>query len=282
LAIGLSYFGLELTQADIAASLRNHPADKNVSLHELVGYAADAGVSARARINGDLDLVRRLINGGIPVLTEGWLRVGEDVGHYRLVRGYDLETGELLTQDSYHGPDIWVSGEDFEAMWRPFFFAYAPLYRPEQEPLVAAIVGADWYDTAMASRALEDAQEAVDVAPDDPFGWYNLGTARFLHEDFDGAVSAFERSVSIGLPSRFFWYQFDFFAALNATGRHQRVLELTTPLITQVDSLAELYIERGYALAALGQKHEAVAAYEQALLYTPDQEEVRAILAELQ
>ena len=282
LAIALSYFDVERTQADIAAVLRPHPDDKNVSFDELLRYAADVGVLGRVRVNGDLDLLRRLNNAGIPVLTAGWLRVGEDIGHYRVVRGYDLATGELLTQDSYHGPDRWVTAEDFLAMWHPFFYAYAPLYRAEQEPLVAALVGADWDDEAMAARALADAEAAVAAAPDDPYAWYNLGDAHFLRGDFEAAVAAYERSVEIGLPPRFFWYQFKFFTALNATGQHERVLELTALLVAEAPGLAELHIERGHAFRALGRREEAIAAYEQALLYAPDREDVRLIVAELQ
>jgi hypothetical protein len=159
LAIGLSYFGVERTQADIATVLRSEPADKNVSLDELLGYAATTGVLSRLRLNGTVDLLRKLNNAGIPLLTEGWLRVGEDIGHYRIVRGYDPDTGQLLTQDSFHGPNLWVDDEEFAAMWRPFFLAYAPLYRAEQEPLVTALPGADWKHEAMSAGALDGGSE---------------------------------------------------------------------------------------------------------------------------
>ncbi|HUW09356.1 MAG TPA: hypothetical protein VM537_06465, partial [Anaerolineae bacterium] len=42
LSIGLSHFGVERTQAEIAAELKPEVADKNVSLSELLRYADDA------------------------------------------------------------------------------------------------------------------------------------------------------------------------------------------------------------------------------------------------
>jgi len=282
LSIGLSYFGVERTQAEIAAELKPEVADKNVSLSELLQYADDAGVAARARVSGTVDLLRQLVNSGIPVLTEGWLQVGEDIGHYRIVRGYDLEAGQLLTQDSYHGPNLWLATEDFEAMWQPFFFAYAPLYRVEQEPLVAAIIGPDWDDEVMITHALVRAQSDVDSASENPYAWYNLGDARQLSNALDGALSAYERAVEIGLPDRFFWYRFGFFVTLNDLGQHQRVLESSEPLVEEVPSLAELRVERGHALRSLGRNEEAIAEYEQALPYLSQQDELLAILADLQ
>jgi tetratricopeptide (TPR) repeat protein len=228
-----------------------------------------------------VELVRRLVNSGIPVLAEGWLRPEEDIGHYRIVRGYDLLTDQLLTQDSFHGPDVWVDVGDFEAMWRPFFSAYAPLYRAEQEPLVAALVGADWEDADMAAGALHSAREATVSSPEDPIGWYNLGDAFYLQGDAEAAIVAYERSVELGLPPRFFWYRFDFFAALNALGYFERVVELTDPLLAEVASLAELQIQRGHALAALGQKEDAIAAFRQAERYVAYPEPLQAVVAEL-
>jgi tetratricopeptide (TPR) repeat protein len=208
--------------------------------------------------------------------------VGEDIGHYRIVRGYDVGAGQLLTQDSFLGPNLWLTTGDFEAMWQPFFFAYAPLYREEQEPLVAAIIGPDWDDEAMIARALGRAQADADGASENPYAWYNLGDARRLAGDPQGALSAYERAVEIGLPGRFFWYQSGFFAVLNDLGQHQRLLELTEPLVEEVPSLAELRVERGRALRSLGRKEEARAEFEEALLYLSEQDQVLAILADLQ
>jgi hypothetical protein len=281
LAIGLSYFGVQRTQAEIAASLHTDPADKNVSLDELLRYAAAAAVSSRTRVNGHPDLLHRLNAAGIPVLTEGWLRVGEDIGHYRVVSGYDLEAGALLTQDSYHGADVRVSEVDFVAMWQPFFFAYAPLYRADQEALVASIIGPDWDDAAMAAHALADAEMAVQSEPDNAYVWHNLGDARSQVGEWDAALDAYETALGIGLPSRFFWYHFGYFTVLNQAGRHARVLELTAPLVQETPSLAEVLVQRGHALHALDRTAEAIAAFEQALPYIAYREELSALLEDL-
>jgi len=281
LAIALSYFGVECSQADIAAALHTDAADKNVSLDELLRYAVEAGVSSRARVNGTLDILRRLNAAGIPVLTEGWLSVGEDIGHYRVVRGYDLDTSTLLTQDSYHGASVWVSDQDFVSMWQPFFFAYAPLYRADEEALVAGIIGPDWDDGAMAAHALASAEVAAQAEPDNAYVWYNLGDARSLAGDWEPALDAYEKAVALGLPPRFFWYRFGHFTALNRAGQHERVLQVTQPLVEEIPSLAELLVERGYALHALGRTEEAIASFEQAVPYLAYPEELLALLTDL-
>jgi len=281
LASALRYFGVERTQEQVAAALKPHPDDKNVELAELVRYAESAGVRGRVVYDGDLETLYRLLNAGIPVITETWLRVGEDIGHYRLVNGYDLSAGTLLTQDSYHGPNVWVSADDFLAMWQPFLYVYIPLYRPADEPLAASAVGPAWERSKMIARALAGAENETVSAPLNPYAWYNLGDARFLANDMEGAVVAYERAVAAGLPRRFFWYHFHFFTALNATGRHERVLELTAAVLAYEPALAEVLIERGHALRALGRNEEAAAAYQRSLEYAPDRDDVRRALAEL-
>lgn len=188
LVIGRSYFGVERTRSDMATVLRSEAADKNVYLDELLAYAAGTGEFSRKRVNRTVYLLRKLNSAGIPVLTEGWLRVGEHIGHYGIVRGYDLETGRIRTQHSFHGPNLWLDTEDFEAMWEPFFFAYAPLYRAGDEPLVAALPGPERDDQGMLARALEDAQAAVTAGPEDPASWYDLGDAHFLRGPHRGCA----------------------------------------------------------------------------------------------
>ena len=67
LAMGLSYFGSDASQDQLAAVLKGNQDDKNVSPHEMVALARSQGLEATARINGDFDTLRTLLSNGIPV-----------------------------------------------------------------------------------------------------------------------------------------------------------------------------------------------------------------------
>ncbi|MEK6717643.1 MAG: C39 family peptidase, partial [candidate division NC10 bacterium] len=103
----------------------------------------------RAYVNGSTDTLQRLIANGIPVLVAGWLKADEDIGHYRLVKGYDRTAGVLIVNDSYLGPDLRFPLAYFDALWWPFNRVYVPIYRPQQEEVVRAIVGGDADKAAM-------------------------------------------------------------------------------------------------------------------------------------
>jgi len=281
LSIGLSYFEIARTQSAIGGVVHPDSADKNVSIHELLSYAESVGVRSREMINGDLDTLRRLISVGVPVLTEGLLRSEDDVGHYRIVRGYDLDADLILTSDSYIGAEVWMTSDDFQTLWMPFFFAYAPLYLPENEHEAANAVGAAWDRPTMLGKALVAARFATVGNPTTALLWYNLGDALFLNDEYASALDAYERSMELGLTDRFFWYRFNYLILLNSLGMHSRLLELTDPIVADVDSLTEVQVERGAAFHALGQTDEAIRAYEKALEHAPQREDIRLVIDDL-
>ena len=70
--MALSYWGWDGTHDDAAKSLRTYSKDKNVMPYEMVDFA---GIAGRAwgrltRVGGDLDLLKRLIAAGFPVIVE--------------------------------------------------------------------------------------------------------------------------------------------------------------------------------------------------------------------
>ena len=142
---------------------------------------------------------------GVPVVAEQWIDVegrGE-MGHYRLVIGFDDAAGELVVNDSYYGALRRHSDDDFERMWRPFVGAYVAVFRPEQEPAVRAAIGADWDDAAMWARARADHEAWAAGAPADAWAHFALGVVRARQADHPGAVEAFDRALrSGGVPLR--------------------------------------------------------------------------------
>jgi len=266
LAMGLSYYGYELTQFDLAPILKGGDKDRNVSPEEIVAYLHEIGLGGRVRINGDIETLQRLIANGVPVMVEQWLdRPGDELtGHYRLVRGYDREAGVIIVNDSYSGPKLRFPYAEFQRLWRAFNRLYIPIYRPEQESLVREIIGEDWDDGVMYRKALTVAQREIQEIGD-LYTWFNLGGDYLGLGQDEEAVAAFEQALAFGLPPRMLWYQFGPIEAYNRTGQYQKSLDLTTRLL----GLEEVHYQRGVAYQGLGRLKEAIAEYQLALKYNP-------------
>lgn len=270
-AMALSYYGYTFTQYDIAPLVKGADTDKNVAPEDLTAFLRAQGFAAPIRVNGDLAMLEQLLANGVPVIVEQWLeREGDPLtGHYRLVRGYDENAGVFIVNDSYLGPNLRYDMQTFDRWWRAFNRLYIPLYRPEQEATVRAIVGeAAWPEEGMWQGAAARAQQALAQNPNDLYAWFNLGTARLRLGDAAGAVEAFEQAVALGLPQRMLWYQFAPFEAWNATAQYERTLAMSEPYLQW--QIEEIHYHRGYALEGLGRYDEARAEYNLALALHPN------------
>lgn len=263
-SMALSYYGSTLTQYDIAPVVKGGPTDTNAAPHELSAYVADQGFLAPVLYNGNPDILRALLSNGIPVIVEQWLERPDDelTAHYRVVKGYNTTEGIWIVDDSYTGPNRRYSEADFDRWWIPFNRVYMPVIRPDQEPLVRAIVG-DIYDNPQLMWEQTAARAETELATNENhYSWYNLGEARYKLGNLEGAISAFESSFTYQYPYRLQWYIFTYMEAYNAAGMHQRVLDLTSNY-TQ-STVEEIFYQRGVALEALGRTDEALQSYQQA------------------
>ena len=103
---------------------------------------------------GDLELLKRLIASGFPVVIEkgyelpreGWL------GHYLTIFGYDDEAQEMVSLDTNLGPwdgsGRYDSYEDIEKYWQQFNRTFFVVYPPEKEQQILAILGPEIVDRA--------------------------------------------------------------------------------------------------------------------------------------
>ncbi len=71
------------------------------------GYAA---YSKQWTNSGDLSTrytdLMGLVRGGYPVILLCWLDADHDVSHFRVVKGFDTDTGDFLVNDPVHGPNF--------------------------------------------------------------------------------------------------------------------------------------------------------------------------------
>jgi hypothetical protein len=285
LSMGLSFWGWEGTQGRVAMVVKPNPRDKNVMPYELVEFVEQhAGLRALTRVGGNLDLLRRLIAGGFPVIVEkgfegvrfeGWM------GHYLLLNGYNEEIGEFISQDAYNGPNQHIAADQLESYWRHFDFTFLVIYPAERESEVLTILGPLADPTVAEQVAAQRASDDIYSLSgrDQYFAWFNRGTSLMLLQDYAGAAAAYDSAFSLypsiapdERPWRMLWYQTGPYFAYYYSGRYYDVINLATTTLDAMDEpiLEESYYWRGMAREALGDVAGAIEDYRASVEHHPD------------
>jgi tetratricopeptide (TPR) repeat protein len=280
LAMALSYWGRSETQYDIAPALKPDPEDKNVSPWEMEAYVRSLGLGATVRAGGSLDRLKALLNAGFPVIVETWyVRDARDqLGHYRLVVGYDDAAQQFITYDSLHGPDIPIGYQELDELWRVFNRVYLVLYAPERWEGLAAVLGADVNDAAMYEAALETALAEAENPPAScvayaactdwvTFSWFSAGASLTSLGRHAEAAAAYDQARQLSLHFRMLWYQFGPYESYYAVGRYEDVVALADATLATTSNLEESYYWRGMARLAQGDTAGARSDFETALHY---------------
>lgn len=272
LAMLLSYYNTNLTQATIGAALRPNQDDKNVSPVELAEYARSLGYNALVRVNGNRDRLRTLIANNIPVIIETWLEPhpNDGLGHYRMLVGYDDAQEYWIGYDSYYRENLINPGGAYQGirmdyaetdgLWAVFNRTYVVVYPQAQAATVASILGTDGEDGQMWTRALANALAATAQQKNNPFAWFNLGTDLTALGRYEEAAVAYDRARGLGLPPRMLWYQFGPFQAYHEVGRHEDVIALADQVLKPAVQIEELHYWKAEALAALADEAGAAQA----------------------
>jgi tetratricopeptide (TPR) repeat protein len=288
LAMGLSYFGVNQYQKQIAGSLKPNPEDRNVNpweMEDYVNYETDK--SALYRVNGDIYTLKRLIASGYPVIVElgldppGEYRWMGWYGHYLLLVAYDDKSEQFWAYDSWFGTSEipvenadedgrQVSYDDLDRYWRQFNRSYIVLFDPENKMEVEEIIGQDIDDLTMWQRARSVVQAELEADPGNAFLWFNLGTVFGALEDYEKSVVAFDQARTFGLPWRMLWYQFGPYESYYQVGRYNDVVLLADVTLLDRPYFEESYYYKGLALEALGNDREARQNLEEAIHFNPN------------
>lgn len=281
ISMALSFFEAAGGQVEAARVLKPDPDDKNVGPDELAAYARSQGFGAVVRVNGTQGGLRALLAAGFPVIVETWFipEPGDEMGHYRLLTGYDDGAGVFLAADSYEGPDLRLPMADFDALWRVFNRSFIVIFPPDRASKVDALLGPDRDDAAMFAAAAARARAELDAGPD-AFGWFNLGSSLVGLGDMPAAAEAFDQARALGLPWRMLWYQFGPFEAYAATSRWPDVAALAEANLANADNLEESLYWLGRSRQAAGDAEGARQAWQRALELNPNAAFVRAALDE--
>jgi hypothetical protein len=284
LSMALSFWGWTGDQYDIAPIIKPNPRDKNVMPAELAGYVESrTRFKVILRLGGDLDLLKRFVAAGYPVIVEkgfespkfdGWM------GHYELITGYDNGQNLFTAQDSYMGPGLNVSYETLESFWRAFNFTYLVVFPVERESEVATLLGPHLDEAYNLKYFAQKAGQEVSMLAgrDLYFAWFNLGSSRVALQDYAGAADAFDRAFAMyssipqkSRPWRMLWYQTGPYQAYYNTGRYQDVIDLATETLNIMSEpvLEEAYYWRALAKDFLGDTKGAMQDLKTSLKYHP-------------
>lgn len=269
----LSYFRINETQENLGQKLRPYQVasgdndDKSVTLEELANAASDYNLAAYHRPNGDYEKIKRFVSNGIPVIVRTWLHPNEDIGHFRVIRGYDDTTSELIQDDSFEGKDLRYNYDVFNKMWEPYNYEYLVLVPKEKQSLAEEIIGED-IDTKTAwKKAANSSGELLKSNPDDIYARFNLSVAYFNIGEYKKSTEEFEK-VEAQLPFRTLWYQIEPVEAYYHLGNYERVFQITDSILNnQNRAFSELYIIRGDIYKKQGNTEAARNEYNQAVLY---------------
>jgi tetratricopeptide (TPR) repeat protein len=284
LSMALSYWGWEGDQTVTADWLKPNPKDRNVMPYEMVEYVrSQTNLNAILRWGGDLEMIKKFIAAGFPVLIErgyyeeipefGWM------GHYNVITGYDQDREIFTIQDSYPGvPNTTNSFERIERHWRAFNYVYIIVYPTEREPEVFEILGAHADEAYNLQHAAKKALEEINSLSGRElfFGWYNYGTSLVNLQDYYGAAQAYDKAFEVYAdifprPYRLFWYSTGAYFAYYYTGRHQDVIDLADAVLglSAEPAIEETWVWRGRARLALGDVNGAVEDFREALKWHP-------------
>jgi tetratricopeptide (TPR) repeat protein len=250
--------------------------DKNVNVEELVYFVRTrAGwLSADFRVGGTLELLRRFIAAGYPMVIEEGYTIEEGGGgwaaHYLLLTGYDDAEAVFIVQDTNKGPDQRVPYATIDQGWRAFNRVFMLIYPPDDQAAIDALLGPDADPDANRQHALETGQAEIEADPQDAFAWFNLGSNLVYFERYGEAARAYDTALAIGLPWRFTRYQFGPYIAYFNQGRFQDVIDLATATLYRTSKAEESLLWRGWARYRLGDLSGAVDDFQAALEINPN------------
>ena len=292
LTMALKYWGWPGNRDDVAKVVKpgiqdkslnfieQGKSDKNVMPYELTDFVQDhTSYNVVLRYGGNIDLLKRLVAAGFPVVAEkgyyeadytgkvGWM------GHYQFVTGYDDGTQSLVVQDTWlDGPNFRIKYDLFANGWRSFDYIFFIVYPPDRQSDVMRLLG-QWADPVWSyQHALELAEQDVKTLKDIDlfFAWFNRGTSLVKLTRYSEAADAYDKAFNIyaGLntdnqqrPYRMMWYQTGPYMAYYYSGRYGDVIKLAHITLETVSpaTLEESFYWRGMAEYALGQTEEGIS-----------------------
>lgn len=279
LAMHLRAYDWQGDQFVISEQIKPNRRDRNVNVEELAAYVLGSVPELQViyRVGGDLQLLKRLLAAGFPVMIEEaftlpeafWYQDDLWSGHYLLLTGYDDAAQVFFAQDSYIGPNQVVPYATLDANWKTFNRVFFLLFPPEQQEQVAGLLGEDWERDANRQRALDAARAAIEQDPQDSFAWFNLGSNLVYFARYAEAAEAYDTVRQLGMPQRMLRYQFGPFLAYFHAGRTPDLLAMSAYALKSTPNSEEALLWQGWGLYRQGDRAGALASFRAALDVNP-------------
>lgn len=287
LSMTLRFYGVNATQFELGNSLRPYQIpggdndDKSVTLEELAEESKKYGFVPFHRPVGNPEIVKHFIANNMPVIARTWTKLNEDIGHYRIIKGYNDNLGTFIQDDSLQNKNLSYTYEDFNALWKKFNYEYLVLVPEEKVEIANAILGENADAQIAWQNAVENSKRELRENPDDIFARFNLSVALYNIGDYQGSVDAFEEVEHL-IPFRTLWYQIEPIQAYFELGDYNRVFEITDKVLNNHNrAFSELYIMRGKIYQSQGNLELARAEFEKAVFYNSSKQEAQELLSSI-
>ncbi len=282
LSMALNYWGWEGKQHNIQPIMKPRIEDLAVTTAEMIHFVeTETDLDVLIRYGGDIEIIKRFVAAGFPVLIERGYFVPSDgwMGHFGVINGYDDAAQTVHIPDSFSGV-IDMRYEDLELYWAHFYNTFLVIYPPEMQELVFHLLGE--YEDPEQNLAftidLETERIQSLTGREQFFAQYNLGTLKLMQGNYQEAAEAYD--LAFGLyknlytderPWRLVWYEPGPYEAYYQMGRYQDVINLADKTINETPSkgLPETYLWRGRAELRLGNQETAVYDFKRALQWHP-------------
>lgn len=282
LSMNITYWGWTTNQHITEDALKTHKDDRNVMLQEMLDFVqASTDLKGQLRYGGDIEVIKRLLAGGFPVLLErghtdeddGWM------GHYSIVTAYDDATQTVQIPDTLLGM-MSMTYAELERDWWHFDGIYLVVYPAEREQEVLALLGKDADPSQNLHNTLEKVEARIQQVSEQDlfFALYSQGTILVEMGDYLAAAQVYDQAFAHynqlepgQRPWRITWYQVGPYLAYYYSGRYQDALILAEQTIanTSFPSLPETWYWGGQAALMLGDKATAERYFRKALEFYP-------------
>lgn len=287
LSMALRFYDIKVSQGQLADEIRpNHNNtgindNKSTPPPQLAAKAEEYGLVPYYRANGDIELIKKFIANGIPVMVRTLLNTYEDYAHYRVIKGYDEAVSVLIQDDSYQGKNIRYSYVEFNKIWKPFNYEYLVFARPEQMEVVESILSDEVNEMIAWQNAVLRAKRELQFNPNDVKARFNLAISLFYVDDKEESIKEYEK-IESQLPMRALWYRLEPVQAYFDVENYDKVFSLSEKIFFNNKGYAELYLLRGKIYLERGDKEAAKREFEKAVFYAKNSIEARKALQSVQ
>ena len=284
LSMALRFYGINVSQAELGQSLRPYQVpggdndDKSVTLDELGEKSKEYGFIPYHRPMGNPEVVKQFIANDMPVIARTLTKPTEDIGHYRVIKGYDETAGTFLQDDSLQNKNLTYIYADFNEIWKKFNYEYLVLVPADKQKLAEQILGENADAKTAWQNAVENSEQELASTPNDIYARFNLSVALYIVGDYGRSTEEFEKVENL-LPFRTLWYQIEPIEAYYELGNYDRVFQITDRVLGYYNrAFSELYILRGKIYQKQGNTEAARSEFQKAVFYNVKLPEAQELL----